>query len=165
MKRLSSVFSKSEKACARCKTMCGSLKGLQALISTEGYEHYNLSELNDHSKRGCTMCFKILEALEDNGIEDEPRNPGWINFFALDAERKRITGSLPVMKNTLPPEVKRMRYLEAEGPKKNDFLIFMICSGECEWNSSGRLPVFFTNNFRLSGVPYRSSTHIILHEQ
>jgi hypothetical protein len=141
--------------------MCGSLKGLQALISPEGYEHYNLRELKDHSKRGCSMCFKILEALEENEIEDQPTNPGWLNFFALDAERNRIRGNPSVAKNTVPPEAERMRYLEAEGPKKYDCLIFMICSTEGELGPRGEPHVSVTNKVRSSRVPSGLSTHVV----
>jgi hypothetical protein len=111
--------------------MCGGRKGLEALISAEGCEHYNLRELSNHSRRGCSMCFKILKVLQDNKIEDEPGNPGWINFFALNGDRKRIKVRVPVSNDKwLPPEVNRMRYLEAEGPKKNDHFTFKMCSAE-----------------------------------
>ncbi len=73
-----------------------------------------------------------LDALEKKGIEDESENPGWISFFALDAERNRIVCSWSNTKTEVPAEVKRMRYLEAEGPKKNDLLMSMICSAEGE---------------------------------
>jgi hypothetical protein len=165
MNRLSNIFSKSrstEKACARCKAMCGSVKGLQALISKEGYEHHKLKDLKDHSGRGCPMCLKILDALEDNEIQDEPGNPGWINFYALDAERKRIVGSWSTTKTEVPAEVKRMRYLEAEGPKKNDFLMFMICSADGE-KGSKRPQILFTDTPRSFRVPPRLSTYEIFH--
>jgi hypothetical protein len=163
MNRLSGIFSKSEKAkvCARCRAMCGSLKGLQALVSLEGYEHYNLRDLKYHSNQGCSMCFKILEALEENEIEDQPTNPGWLNFFALDAERNRITSGPFVAKNTVPPEADRLRYLEAEGPKKCDVLIFMICSTKGELGSRGEPHFSVTNKFISSRVLSRLSTHVV----
>lgn len=124
MDRLSNIFSKSkriEKACARCKAMCGSVKGLQALISKEGYEHYKLRDLVVHSRRGCPMCLKILNALEDKGIPDEPANPGWINFYALDAERNRIVFSGSSTKTEVPTEVKRMAILRLKDPRRMTF--------------------------------------------
>jgi hypothetical protein len=142
--------------------MCGSRKGLQALISPGGYEHYSLKELKYYSERGCLMCIKLLEALQDHGIEDEPHNPGWINFFALDHDRNRIQGTLPVEKsNEVPLEARRMCYLETEGPKKNDFLIFMICAGEGELGSEKFTGTGFTNVFRFSEVSARSYTDVL----
>jgi hypothetical protein len=49
---------------------------LQTIISQEGYEHYKLEDLKDHPRRGCSMCLKILDALEEKVIEDEPETPG-----------------------------------------------------------------------------------------
>ena len=72
--------------------MCGGRKGLQALVSKEGCEYYFIKELSEHSKTGWLMCSKTLATLYDNHIEDEPGNPGWLNFFALDADKKIFTG-------------------------------------------------------------------------
>jgi hypothetical protein len=130
MEMLSSIFSKSEKAYIRCRAMCGSRKGLEARISANSYKHYNLRGLSNNSRQSCSMCFKILRVLQDNKIEDEPGNQGWINFFALGGDRKRMQVRGPVNNDkVLPPEANRMRYLKAEDPKKNDHLIFM-CSAE-----------------------------------
>jgi hypothetical protein len=104
--------------------------------SQEGYEHYKLKDLKDHPRRGCPMCLEILDALEGKEIEDEPGNLGWISFYALDAERNRIVCSCSNIRTEVPAEVKRMRYLKAEGPKKNDFLMSMICSAEGEKSNS-----------------------------
>lgn len=163
MTQLSNIFSKSkrtEKTCARCKAMLGSVKGLQALVSQEGYEHYKLKDMFAHYKRGCPMCLKILTALKREGIREDFTNPGWINFYALDAERNRIIGSGSNTKTEVPTEVKRMRYLEAEGPKKNDFLMFMICSAGGEKAPKGHKSCSLTRSFR---VPPRLPTHDIFY--
>lgn len=115
--------------------MCGSRKGLKALVSPQGYEHYNLKELRLHSERGCLMCSKILVTLEDNEIEDDPRNPGWLTFFALDRDRRHLKVVSPAAASgAYPPTVKKMCYLGAEGFKRDDFVLFLLCSSDGELN-------------------------------
>lgn len=132
MERLSSLFARpaSGTACRRCKAMCGTREGLQALVSMEGYEHYSFKVLANHSKKGCLMCAKILEALKGAGIEDEPGNPGWLNFFAIDIDRRRIQSGQSSGEELVSFVVRSMRYLVAEGPRKTDRVIFLLCSSE-----------------------------------
>jgi hypothetical protein len=57
-------------------------------------------------------------------------------LLCFGAERNRIVSSCSNTKTEVPAEVKRMRYLEAEGPKKKDFLISKINSAEGEKSNS-----------------------------
>ena len=79
------------------------------------------------------MCSKTLATLYDNHIEDEPGNPGWLNFFALDADKKYLRDIRSVeVTGDYPPTVSAMHYLGAEDPKKNDFVLFLLCSTKGE---------------------------------
>lgn len=70
------------------------------------------------------MYAKILTALKEAGIKDEPGNPGRLNFFAMDIDRELIRRSLSAREDFVSSAMRSMRYLVAEGPRKNDRVIF-----------------------------------------
>jgi hypothetical protein len=128
------------------------------------------------------MCSKILGALDDNVIKDDAQNPGWLNFFALDSDRKYLRDVRPAeFAGDLPQIVKAMRYLGAEGPGKDDFIVFLLCSTDREYVSrcaessltmaagSGHTPISFrmddavVENAALAAMLACDTTHLECH--
>ena len=51
------------KCCERCLLMTSTMKGLRALTSGQGYEHYRVFELEAAAKSGCLLCAFVWEGL------------------------------------------------------------------------------------------------------
>lgn len=55
--------------CSKCKAMTGTRRGLDALLSREGYEHHNWYEMQHAAAQGCPLCEHMFEVLEHEDWE------------------------------------------------------------------------------------------------
>ena len=58
------------KLCLKCASMTGTLEGLQALMSREGYLHFGRRELWESKDRGCVFC-EVIFAIAADMWEDQ----------------------------------------------------------------------------------------------
>lgn len=64
--------------CSKCNAMTGTREGLEALISNDGYEHYNWYDIQEAAAQGCAFCKFLFDRIEyddwvyaDEDEEDE----------------------------------------------------------------------------------------------
>jgi hypothetical protein len=80
--------------CDVCSSMTGSLEGLNALTSEDGYKHHSKSELRSSAQRGCLSCVVLWAKASELWTEFPIWHSEWdMIAVAVDNRGMRISGS------------------------------------------------------------------------
>jgi hypothetical protein len=63
----------SSTLCHRCRSMTATIKGIQALTSSHGFEHYDKTALHESAESGCSMCTFLLSFRTKAGSTESLR--------------------------------------------------------------------------------------------